>query len=61
MEALGAWAPPRGYYNPLPELLELQELAAERLGPAANDNKWIVRFRSAIAAVVGGAKAGAAA
>ena len=61
VEALGAWAPPRRYYNPLPELLELQVLAQERLGPAANDNKWIVRFRSVIADVVGGAKAGAAA
>lgn len=61
VETLGAWAPPRRHYNPLPELLELQALAGERLGPPASGNKWIVRCRSAIEAVVADAKAGAAA
>jgi hypothetical protein len=43
---IGTWSPTPEYYDPLPDLVELRDMAAKRLGGVADENDYpIGKFR----------------
>lgn len=47
-QAIGAWSTDGRPYDPSPDTIELQKLAARHLGPKTADDHPIARFRTAI-------------
>lgn len=46
----GRWSPPG--HDPIPDLVELSELATARLGPVRKNGHVVTDFRSAVAALI---------
>lgn len=51
--SIGRWSQSGGY-DPVPDFLELRELAATRLGPVGNESRAVVLLRTAIDAYLSG-------